>query len=984
MRYFSELFLEEKEIIESMYDVNAKNSNFTFNEKKATLNLTVPDYSEDEEPLFVICMEFNSDYPSSLPKIENLSFGKSYSYISEEIKAKIKLKLEQKMEEWKGNTVVLDVIDFLNSELENISTKTETKVIKKPSKQNSQDKQKVKSVYLENTNKKNIFYIEKDKYSFGFENKKKEETGEELLDSVNSKLRVKQSQIIIEPISFNKMKMETLSPNKSLYNQTCNEIRKKLRDFTSDKVPKDRIGYVHTEAHKILGNEKFIRKENSSFDSVFRRFGYASVMIGKKLFIQGGKDFNKTFCNLIRIDFNENLIENFEELDFFEFNQYSNYCSHSLYIPKMINHKMIAISGGILIFGTYNGGTQYRNLHFFGNSRRNEMMLFFISNPTTNAIHYGMNNKSKGKTKVRHPYRKSSCQDYIQNLENFTVSRMGGTILLFGGTNQEGKVTNDIYEISFSHSYTLTKYSKAKSITNLNETQEQPKDVIVWPRKRCQANGCVYLSNFYIFGGIDKEGNWINDLFVYNIGNSKWKEIELSFFPPVRNGCFIYPNNAGFSILGGLKPNLEDYNDTLYSFDHKEQRFYVLNTLTSFEKKYLQRTHFSVQSSENKGLIFGGKSVTGINQHLAKISNFSDGGKRIKLLKFLKLAREHSFFTDVCFEINYLCKDTKTVKNGELEAHLSLIFCRCKKLGKKILKEFKKQQKNNDTDDADDEDKKKYRFRITKYPPDVVQCFLDFLYTGDLILSGKQEISQILDLAKEYSPRKLYPLLKRQCSKTQKTMEITSSIFFQIQNDLKSLFLMHKEKKEHHDLKLVFADGSVMYLHKLFLVRSQFFQKMLKKNTFKESIDSEIDFSTFKKEIVVDIMTYLYSDIVLINEENCIEVLIYSLKFLLPVISQYCRRFVADYLEEDNVIDLLKLADFYNDKILSSICQRYVVDNFEVISNKAKFSSINSVLQYDLKQRHLKIEQRKEKKIRKFKTLSFSKHKKVKRRHHVW
>ena len=133
-----------------------------------------------------------------------------------------------------------------------------------------------------------------------------------------------------------------------------------------------------------------------------------------------------------------------------------------------------------------------------------------------------------------------------------------------------------------------------------------------------------------------------------------------------------------------------------------------------------------------------------------------------------------------------------------------------------------------------------------------------------------------------------------------------------------------------------------LHLHKLFLCRSPYFKKMLASN-FKEGIEGVIDFAEFNKDAIFDIMGYLYTDrLDSIKPDNCISILLYSLQFSLPEISNFCRKIVKEYFSLDNICQVLKLADFYNDSSLKMLCLKYAAMKYEEVSTLSEFSSVST------------------------------------------
>ena len=133
------------------------------------------------------------------------------------------------------------------------------------------------------------------------------------------------------------------------------------------------------------------------------------------------------------------------------------------------------------------------------------------------------------------------------------IDQESGQMIIFGGF-QQGNRTNQTAVYSFP--------------TNMWENVEiAPGQPVPSPRSGHSAS--IYNGNMYVFGGKDDNSEKLNDLWVYNLADKRWVEIEAEGeIPFERSGHTSDIYEDFLVIFGGIWDVTKELNDMhLYSFN---------------------------------------------------------------------------------------------------------------------------------------------------------------------------------------------------------------------------------------------------------------------------------------------------------------------------------------------------------------------------------------------------------------------------------
>ncbi|EFC43665.1 predicted protein [Naegleria gruberi] len=248
-------------------------------------------------------------------------------------------------------------------------------------------------------------------------------------------------------------------------------------------------------------------------------------------------------------------------------------------------------------------------------------------------------------------------------------------------------------------------------------------------------------------------------------------------------------------------------------------------------------------------------------------------------------------------------------------------------------------------------------------------------YTGTIILSNSKEVNQFLEFVKLVSEVKHFPYIQKICSMDlRKDLSLTREILEVMHKDFTSLI----DDKTYSDLVIVLDhDGSNqpppmeeismedellsplsdskipssgIFVHKLIVSRSPFFARMFVTSGMLESKEKVVHLTDYSKEIMMDLLKYLYTDIIQLSPRNCLGILVYCLMLDLGDLASCCRRMVSSLVDNNNVWTIHEIAVLYNEKTLECSCEQYIANNYATLSTNSFFLELPDMSRIKIKQ----------------------------------
>lgn len=200
-------------------------------------------------------------------------------------------------------------------------------------------------------------------------------------------------------------------------------------------------------------------------------------------------------------------------------------------------------------------------------------------------------------------------------------------IFVFGGYNDEGLFLNDLYEISLEsrsdpETESIQYFAKFKLLSSAaepNAVNPPPKEFSTMQ----VVDGKLYLYGGYSYGGSNNDGMWMLDL-----KDSLWKQLEFQLSPPPSEGIASVSMGRSILYFGGCDFSYTSnrcYND-LWKYDTTSSKWSIIPT--PLEAKPTGRA-FSAMGFLNDGILLHGgsqleKKVFSETYHLVELLSCKD------------------------------------------------------------------------------------------------------------------------------------------------------------------------------------------------------------------------------------------------------------------------------------------------------------------------------------------------------------------------
>eukprot|EP01080_Neovahlkampfia_damariscottae_P004103 gene4103-7391_t len=422
----------------------------------------------------------------------------------------------------------------------------------------------------------------------------------------------------------------------------------------------------------------------------------------------------------------------------------------------------------------------------------------------------------------------------------------------------------------------------------------------------------------YIFGGVSFNNEVLNDLYILDFDKNTVSSKRILIRGPspkiVYGTKFHYYFHESLVIYGGF--NGEEYTNDFYSFDLKNERWRKVEVSNPLEEKYensysvSNRGHFILFNSNfaNK------KNSDHFNYHALNhsIIDFESDSTRNFHHNYVKWFRKQKpEDSDVVFHLDV---------DKKVYAHKFIIKNTCPKLYSQI-------------EECEEVDQQTHVFMkfTEKVSLKVFGTFIESLYNFGLELNTKawteKYFDQLYFISNFYEHELLVNLLERKLSFKdikQNYLPIKLSInlySFLSQDDLKPV---------NGIVVLLLSDGSLIAHKGLLEVRSIHFKNVFSMNGFKESLTSTVEIEEVSVEIMLQILEYFYlGKLPLITPKNVIPLYFASSLFLIDEFKPLLRAVIRESLEENNVKDVIYIADIFNDEFMMNICASYLANNYD-------------------------------------------------------
>ncbi|KAG2375327.1 hypothetical protein C9374_009950 [Naegleria lovaniensis] len=740
------------------------------------------------------------------------------------------------------------------------------------------------------------------------------------------------------------------------WNHTYHKFTMNEKTSIITKVP---VRYV--ESHKLIYEKvdhlsSTAKTSKSSRDSIQAKVvdmsydlalsNIVGCLSSQYIFLSGGEKHGNAYQQILAFDIHNKKWHNFTEI----YNGYYSYLCRNDIInpPPTKDHILVELSGN-LIWASWTN-------------------FFFIRSPSLNL-------EGAAFSRQWCPVA-IEAYDTIDYTTNYSYSTFQNKFWIFGGRSLETKqVTNQLVEFELGRASYTSIGLKQRLVSS-----ERP------PLPRENHAQCQVDDKIFIYGGNYMETHQLlNDLHIYNTSAKLWIEIDLSFSPPpMRNhsmcsvGKYIYLSGG---ILGNNK-----IGDVLYRYNVHKETFSVVmpNHQDALVCAAGRAYHFSIAIHDHILLVGGLCDLENRKYapHAALLHHTLDDGVENSAYVYLK----HQFSKQKQGDLeNYdLVLRVADRLNGEshyLYGHRTLLMTRSEYF-KKLLKEMDSQQVEYS------EDGTKMVMNIDKYHLDAMQVYVTFLYTGNVILPEDVEescLQEIVELSKfDYPKHEIFSDISH---RKKIYMDSSAQILRELKRDFNQLYSQVEQTIDNHTLsepsfENSYADVTIQILdphthqvvhqlraHKIFLSRSSYMEAVFS-SKMEESTTGIIKFNEISLKGLLCVLKYLYTNQIVISIDTAIEVLLCALLFQLNEVANHARGIVRDHITVENALELVALADVYNDISIRNHCVKIISENYTELSGSEAFRMLPENVKSEAREKYLY----KLRKLSKQKTKKFNNH----------
>lgn len=703
-----------------------------------------------------------------------------------------------------------------------------------------------------------------------------------------------------------------------------------------------------------------------------RRFGHSMCHYGNDLFLVGGSSEHHKFSDLLVYNLEQRSWRNVRVED---------QRGRQLKIPPYAF--LFTIGNSLVIYTTRNS---FYLLDEFAKLRTHNTVNYHYLVGVDRSTR---NNGQQYHWRYGYPTAVTPANTTTSDImtQDYCATTVGTTLYVFGGS-VDGFSTNILQKFSFSIQRSIMEIEK--EIVDKKQTFGVPP-----PRSK---HGCAVVnSNIYVFGGLceRREASFVsqnkklvyNDLYVYDTDKALWTEIEVNgVSPPPLYGFTMTAVNHFIYIYGGFNEH-DEIQSHIYRFDTKNLTWSVIlvrgaswpSTSSPTDYQLPCALHGAVEIGGNRIAIIGGMHDTEKQKKVVHPNNFTimnemtDEGTGKQLIDYLWSCVDRNLYTDLILR----CTDRgDTNDKTDITVHRAMLAARSSFFAQ-VLQEFEPMEYSEDGVGI---------FEVADFFTDTVQSYIRFLYKGELKVSGADQVLDILKCSEQWGH---YEEIATICNGGVRFLDLSARIMTDLTNDFKRLFLESFEEfdldntpdlfqfdvlpnKSDHGMKK-YTDACVQLLneddevflkltgHKLFLSRSQHIFNAFNSG-MEESYTGNIQFNGLSRDGLLGVLRFLYTDEIDINPEIAIEVLLASHMFNLPILASYCCKVIMENVDKSNVLQILDIADTYNNGELKRKCIAYFMKHHVELSRDESFAflsdDVKKLLLNDLVPQRMKNEMR--------------------------
>ncbi|KAL0486863.1 KBTBD6 [Acrasis kona] len=452
----------------------------------------------------------------------------------------------------------------------------------------------------------------------------------------------------------------------------------------------------------------------------------------------------------------------------------------------------------------------------------------------------------------------------------------------------------------------------------------------------------------FIFGGQDQNSKTLNDLWSYDTSNPAigWTryDMEHSLPPPaLYNTAMTFNNMHEIILYGGLDKDKKSRSE-MYIFDLKNNEWHV-NWLQQHQPTIYNHNLICVR--KDMYVVGGKRDLTNHEtQSFSMLKNVIDDAIDMDHPIYMRNAITNQSWCDVQFMVKSDNEDDHS--QHFIPCHMFMIKSACPTFYKNI------QSTHFPEIDLP------IITNISAFHMSVVKCMVEYIYCGDLIMLANRNdfVQEMMELSLLMNESSQHAEVMKMCSRGHDIqLDTTINTLHHLDHIMKRALQMSVDD-EHCNVLVELTNSQTgqvkgqYKVHKLILTKSLYARDIFSSGMI-ESVTNVVQFYDLTNKAFEVIRCYLYTGELNVGVDVCLEVYVTGLQYRMDALVKHCSCLIVSLLSTDNIVDIVQIADAYNDKILLRQCVVFVADNYLQVTQLEGWSNVSDAIKTMASNKHV-------------------------------
>eukprot|EP01114_Cavostelium_apophysatum_P007639 TRINITY_DN19784_c0_g1_i1.p1 TRINITY_DN19784_c0_g1~~TRINITY_DN19784_c0_g1_i1.p1 ORF type:complete len:300 (+),score=70.82 TRINITY_DN19784_c0_g1_i1:245-1144(+) len=155
------------------------------------------------------------------------------------------------------------------------------------------------------------------------------------------------------------------------------------------------------------------------------------------------------------------------------------------------------------------------------------------------------------------------------------------------------------------------------------------------------------------------------------------------------------------------------------------------------------------------------------------------------------------------------------------------------------------------------------------------------------------------------------------------------------------------DDKNFADVTFKIGESLITAHRNILVARSEYFRAMftggMRENNEKVISIPDVDERTFR-----EVLEFLYTGKIEIGHSNMVPIITAAEKFQITDLKEVCYSTFDKVASEQNILQILLVADSYNEQTLKDLCKKYILQHYDTVVRTAEFKSLITAENSDL------------------------------------